>query len=89
MKAQQCGSLPILIGRQLDLEQISGKFSKSKRERAKREQAKEESRVVSRSTFHCAVLKARKRINSGDDSKRVPPVPIPNTEVKPLNADGT
>ena len=29
------------------------------------------------------------RFNSGDDSKRVPPVPIPNTEVKPLSAEGT
>ena len=27
--------------------------------------------------------------SSGDDSKRDTPVPIPNTEVKPLNADGT
>ena len=27
--------------------------------------------------------------DSGDDGKRVPPVPIPNTEVKPLSADGT
>ena len=26
---------------------------------------------------------------SGDNGKRVPPVPIPNTEVKPLSADGT
>ena len=26
---------------------------------------------------------------SGDDSERVTPVPIPNTEVKPLSADGT
>ena len=26
---------------------------------------------------------------SGDDSWREPPVPIPNTEVKPPNADGT
>ena len=26
---------------------------------------------------------------SGDYSKRDPPVPIPNTEVKPLSADGT
>ena len=25
----------------------------------------------------------------GDDSLRVTPVPIPNTEVKPLDADGT
>ena len=27
--------------------------------------------------------------SSGDDSKSDTPVPIPNTEVKPLNADGT
>ena len=27
--------------------------------------------------------------NSGDDGKREPPVPIPNTEVKPLSAEGT
>ena len=27
--------------------------------------------------------------HSGDDGKRVPPVPIPNTEVKPLSAEGT
>jgi hypothetical protein len=26
---------------------------------------------------------------SGDHSERVPPLPIPNREVKPLNADGT
>ena len=26
---------------------------------------------------------------SGDDSKEDPPVPIPNTEVKLLNVDGT
>ena len=26
---------------------------------------------------------------SGGNSKRDPPVPIPNTEVKPLSADGT
>ena len=28
-------------------------------------------------------------IISGGDGKRVPPVPIPNTEVKPLSAEGT
>ena len=27
--------------------------------------------------------------NSGGKGERVPPVPIPNTEVKPLSADGT
>ena len=29
------------------------------------------------------------RENSGDNGERVPPVPIPNTEVKPFSADGT
>ena len=28
-------------------------------------------------------------VSYGDDSKRDTPVPMPNTEVKPLNADGT
>ena len=27
--------------------------------------------------------------NSGDDSIRAPPLPIPNREVKPYHADGT
>ncbi len=64
--------------------------------------------LVSRSTLHCAVVKARVRAErgrrrrsrkreseaereeiSGDNSERDPPVPIPNTEVKPLSADGT
>ena len=31
----------------------------------------------------------RTRENSGDNGERVPPVPIPNTEVKPFSADGT
>ena len=33
----------------------------------------------------------RKKVHiiSGGDGKRVPPVPIPNTEVKPLSAEGT
>ena len=58
-------------------------------------------RVVKR--FSCAVLKvqswkAREQEQpsqtaqhniSGDNSLRVPPVPIPNTEVKPQHADGT
>ena len=29
------------------------------------------------------------RRDSGDDSTRAPPLPIPNREVKPCNADGT
>ena len=34
---------------------------------------------------------AKRKANSisGDNGERDPPVPIPNTEVKPLSADGT
>ena len=31
----------------------------------------------------------QKKEKSGDDSKEDPPVPMPNTEVKLLNVDGT
>ena len=37
----------------------------------------------------CAVLKVRAHKISGGNSLRDPPVPIPNTEVKPQHADGT
>ena len=40
----------------------------------------------------CAVVRGRRRKQftiSGGDDEGVPPVPIPNTEVKPLSADGT
>ena len=37
----------------------------------------------------CAVFRVRTLDNSGGDSERDPPVPIPNTEVKPFSADGT
>ena len=40
----------------------------------------------------CAVVRVRgkkKFTVSGDDGEGVPPVPIPNTEVKPFSADGT
>ena len=41
-------------------------------------------------TASCAVLRVRKHPNiSGDNSLRDPPVPIPNTEVKPQHADST
>ena len=50
-------------------------------------------RLVSRD-LSCAVVKVRGKREeenkvSGDNSERDPPVPIPNTEVKPLSADGT
>ena len=41
---------------------------------------------------HCLVLRVqtfKKKKRSGDDSKEDPPVPMPNTEVKLLNVDGT
>ena len=37
----------------------------------------------------CAVLKVRAHKISGGNSLRDPPVPIPNTEVKPQHADST
>ena len=37
----------------------------------------------------CAVFRVQPLDNSGGDSERDPPVPIPNTEVKPFSADGT
>ena len=50
--------------------------------------AKEKLSLTERSNS-CVVLKVRKHKISGDNSLRVPPVPIPNTEVKPQHADGT
>ena len=47
---------------------------------AKRKQERRKRRSVGR--------KGSEKV-SGDDSWREPPVPIPNTEVKPPNADGT
>ena len=38
----------------------------------------------------CVVVSVQETLNhTGDDSKRDPPVPIPNTEVKPLSAECT
>ena len=39
----------------------------------------------------CAVFRVRKKpyTISGDNGERDPPVPMPNTEVKPFSADGT
>src|SRR2546421_3981871 len=43
-----------------------------------------------RSGFRLAAQTPRKRLNFvGDLTAGVPPVPIPNTEVKPRRADGT
>ena len=37
----------------------------------------------------CQGARKKKFTVSGDDGEGVPPVPIPNTEVKPFSADGT
>ena len=37
----------------------------------------------------CQGVREEKFTVSGDDGEGVPPVPIPNTEVKPFSADGT
>ena len=47
-----------------------------------------QAKVNASAKVHCAVLKARKRKHSGSDGVRDPPVPIPNTEVKPHFAEG-
>ena len=56
-------------------------------ERAKRKSgAKKRSREAKRASER----HEKKYIKvSGDNSERDPPVPIPNTEVKPLSAEGT
>ena len=46
-------------------------------------------RVLERARVRRATSKRERHTISGDYSKRDPPVPIPNTEVKPLSADGT
>ena len=68
----------ILIGRGLDCTQSLGRLIG---EKAKKFKSK-----------GCAVVRVRgkkKFTVSGDDGEGVPPVPIPNTEVKPFSADGT
>ena len=78
----------ILIGRGLDLKEeleLKGKRSESEAE------GKDIAREFEVS-FHCAVFKVWEKKPhriSGGNGMREPPVPIPNTEVKPLSADGT
>ena len=52
-------------------------------ERRRRREAQNQEALFS---FEGVSLQKRE---SGDDSKEDPPVPIPNTEVKLLNVDGT
>ena len=84
----------ILIGRGLDLK----RGEKAKERRASVggiPQANIRERVNSRSAFPVWFSgRSPEQTNelntiSGDNGKRDPPVPIPNTEVKPLRADGT
>ena len=68
----------ILIGRGLDLKDLSetkGKIEDWFFARCKKS--------------GCAVFRVRTLKDSGGYGERVPPVPIPNTEVKPFSADGT
>ena len=68
----------ILIGRGLDCTQSLGRLIGEKAKKFK--------------SNSCAVVRVRgkkKFTISGDDGEGVPPVPIPNTEVKPFSADGT
>ena len=73
-------SLLILIGRGLDLRKLLLK-------------ERPETRIevnFSLCSFQGVSRKVDNLIeNSGGNGERVPPVPIPNTEVKPLSADGT
>ena len=86
----------ILIGRGLDLKR--GEKAKERRVSVSGNRAGKHPRASKfEVSFSCVVFRARalkERTNelntiSGDNGKRDPPVPIPNTEVKPLRADGT
>ena len=69
----------ILIGRGLDFD------AKSKRLIGKRLR-----KFRSRMLCSCQGVREKNKFTiSGDDGEGVPPVPIPNTEVKPFSADGT
>ena len=81
----------ILIGRGLDLkegksrkpEEIVGKSFRSVPVQFSRCESAEGRRKANESA------QAKSHTISGDNSLRDPPVPIPNTEVKPQHADGT
>ena len=46
-------------------------------------------RAMERAAFQAAAKGSKPCLVSGDNSLRDPPVPIPNTEVKPQHADST
>ena len=68
----------ILIGRGLDCTQSLGRLIGEKAKKFKSEKL-----------CSCQGARKKKFTVSGDDGEGVPPVPIPNTEVKPFSADGT
>ena len=77
----------ILIGRGLDLKEKRFRLRPKKRDWLKLEKSRTNCKKR-----ECAVFKVweiKVHTFSGGDGKRVPPVPIPNTEVKPLSAEGT
>ena len=45
--------------------------------------------LFGREAFRCLVLRVRKSARVGANNDEVPPVPIPNTEVKLIRADNT
>ena len=81
----------ILIGRGLDFRSVQGRQRANQRLRSIERKEQEKRSSVSESfdvqLSGCATNKIA-AISGGND-ERVPPVPIPNTAVKPLSADGT
>ena len=83
----------ILIGRGLDFdaksERLIGKRLRKFRSRmlCSCQGVREEERKGTEKGFR--KFRKEKYTISGDDGEGVPPVPIPNTEVKPFSADGT
>ena len=83
----------ILIGRGLDFdaksERLIGKRLRKFRSRmlCSCQGVREKERKGTEKGFR--KFRKEKFTISGDDGEGVPPVPIPNTEVKPFSADGT
>ena len=86
----------ILIGRGLDLAQVlkkrKGSGAKAKQNGSGKEKRDQLKNGQSENHSMCSCQGATKQNKftiSGGNDERVTPVPIPNTEVKPLSADGT
>ena len=58
-----------------------------------KQEANAGSAAIAELSLVCATAELQNSISSekitGDNGKGEPPVPVPNTEVKPLSADGT